>query len=219
MKTPPLFLGLDIETLPGEKPTKEELKPPGTLKKAESIQAWLDNPENIDVAHRKQSLDSLKGQVFIIGYAFDNDDIQVLYNENEADLLEDFAKVIGNTQNGNGLIWYGHNMKFDLKFLYHKALKYNSSLLKYIPNSIRSSMVRDTSSLFSMDIYGEYYKLSDIAKYLGIEGKYEGITGAMVYDLWIAGEIEKLKLYCMDDVRITRDIFSRLSNDFKFIYK
>lgn len=213
--SPPLFIGVDIETLPGNKPTREELVPPKTLKKQESIDKWLDDESNIDIAHRKQSLDSLKGQIFIISFCFDRDDIITLYNENEKKLLDEFADYVLKSQNSHGINWYGHNLKgFDLPFLFHRSIKHGSKLQSVLPKSIRNNRVFDTSSMFAMDQYGKYYKLSHIADFLGIEGKYKGIDGGMVYDLYLEGKTEDLKKYCEDDVRILRDVFSRLHDEF-----
>ena len=244
MKTnPPLFLGIDIETLPGErkeytlslptKPTSEDIKL-GNVKDQAKIDAkieselhklidkWedecLDAKLKMEESFRKQALDSMSGKIFIISFAFDDMPIVTLYNEDEKQLLDSFADALADTQNPMGLTWYGHNIKgFDLPFLFHKALLHNSKLLKYIPRSIRSKFIEDTATMFGMDKYGVYYKLSNIAKFLGIDGKYEGIDGGMVYDLWLDGKIDDLKLYCADDVRITRSIFKLLNVNFKTI--
>ena len=59
----------DIETLPTMneeiiQSIKENLKPPGNMKKEETIQAWIDDPDNLKEAVAKTSFNGLLGSIF-----------------------------------------------------------------------------------------------------------------------------------------------------------
>src|SRR5512139_4067132 len=72
---------IDVETLPSlataaRDLVRESIKPPGTLKKPESIAAWWENeaPAAIEEAWRKQALDAAAGELCAVGFASDEAD-------------------------------------------------------------------------------------------------------------------------------------------------
>ena len=73
-----MFLYLDIETIPSQRPGAREeiaanLKPPASYKKAETIEAWErdEKPALVEEAYRKTSIDGASGHVISIACAID----------------------------------------------------------------------------------------------------------------------------------------------------
>jgi hypothetical protein len=48
--------------------------------------------------------------------------------------------------------------------------------------------------------------MDDIANFLGISGKTEGVDGSKVFDLWQAGYLQIINDYCAQDVEVTRNV-------------
>jgi hypothetical protein len=55
--------------------------------------------------------------------------------------------------------------------------------------------------------FKDYVSLDKIAKFLGLEGKEDGIDGSKVYDMWLEGQLEKIENYCRDDVELVREVY------------
>src|SRR5574337_1122816 len=100
-----MFLFIDIETIPSQRPgaieaVRTSLKPPSTLKKAESIAAWWRDEADsaAETAWRQQSLDGgLNGEICSIAICTDDEREWVrcrVLGGYEAELLnEAFAQV------------------------------------------------------------------------------------------------------------------------------
>jgi len=121
---------LDIETIPcqhaGFKDTIE-IKPPGTLKKAESIAEWEkeNKPALIEEAYLKTSFDGGHGQICAVAWAIDDEEVEWLYTPNNSpeavhELLKDFFDYLKQTHmHANKPTFIGHNIaQFDLPFIY-----------------------------------------------------------------------------------------------------
>jgi hypothetical protein len=52
-------------------------------------------------------------------------------------------------------------------------------------------------------------KLADIAEFLGVGEKAEGLSGSEIYPAWLAGEHDRIRRYCAQDVELTRAIYRR----------
>jgi hypothetical protein len=201
---------LDIETIPGPHPPDLEAmkaKAPSNYKKPEAIQKWAE--ENQEAEHRKQALDSMQGQILCIGVAIDDDEPQVCYDKERLQLVWLEENILDHLQ-GN-IVWIGHNIRsFDLQWLWRKAVKYNlPGLCDYIPRYRYAKNVIDTMEVWAGPDYRAMCSLDSIARFLGIPGK-DGVDGSMVYDLWQAGEHEKIREYCAGDVRMVREVYKRL---------
>ncbi len=108
----PVFLFLDIETLPSPTPPDlEEIQAPGNYKDEAKIRAYKEG--KIDELHRAQALDSMRGQILAVGYAQSEDDPQVLIRgmdgiETEQELLTAFQGAI---KFYNPITWVGTTSK------------------------------------------------------------------------------------------------------------
>lgn len=206
---------IDIETIPGpEKPTVEELtkKAPGNLKKEETILRWAE--ENQEREWRKQALDSMRGRILTIGWSIGDDLSQALIVgqdriETERDLLQQFQDYLVDLKVTRVYSdWIGHNIRtFDLPWLWRKALQYRLfPLAGMIPRERFDRNVCDTMEIWAAD-FRDRVSLDEIARFLGLSGKPDGIDGSKVFDLWQEGRLEEIKEYCRDDVDLVRDIY------------
>ena len=208
-------LYVDIETIPSPvAPSIEdlELQAPKTMKKPETIRAWAE--ENQEHEHRKQALDSMAGEILAIGYAWNDEEPEVLYRgpdmPGEGDLLQAFELAVEARMHNHGRmkpVWIGHNVRtFDLPWLWRKALKYRlHDLAARIPRGRYDKDVEDTLELWAAD-YKDRVGLNRLAAFLGLDGKTGGMDGSKVYDAWRAGEIDQIARYCAGDVALAREV-------------
>lgn len=207
---------LDLETIPCQLPAfrakaREGIKPPATYKKADSIQAWMD--ENADAAAdeavAKTSFDPAHGHICTIGFAIEDGEANAFHAEEvdeEADIIEMFFFALPKT----GLCQFiGHYISdFDLRFLMCRAIALGVKLPAVFPRDIKpwSDTVFDTMVAWA----GPRGHISQdrLAQALGIEGKGD-FDGSMVAAAWAAGEHEKIRDYCKSDVETVRQIHKR----------
>lgn len=207
---------LDIETIPCQSPeyraqVRLGIKPPGNIKKPESILAWLD--ENADTATdeavAKTSFDPAHGHICTIGFAVEGDPATALHAdavEEEKRILETF---LGNLPRTGLCQFIGHNVAaFDLRFILNRAIVLGVKLPAIFPRDIKpwSDTVFDTMIAWA----GTRGTISQdrLAQALGLDGKGD-FDGSMVAAAWAAGEHEKIATYCKQDVATVREIHHR----------
>jgi len=213
MKASRLIITLDIETYGGaHKPTEKDIKVPSNYKKQESIDAYIKSA--LPEAHGKQALHSLKGEIICIGVAFnDEDPILLMRGATEKDLMTAFKDKVNEYVPHDFLstYWVGHNLSgFDLPWLLHRAWKYNlPSLYTSFPMKKYDEHLIDTMVLFG-GTSREMYSLNDVAKFLGVGGKTDGVDGSMMHQMFLDGKTEEIGEYCINDVNVTREVAKRL---------
>jgi len=223
-------LFIDIETIPTQ---DERIKAdiaasihvPANYKKPEAIQQWFaDNEEaEFDKAYRKTASNGLVGEVICISWAVDDGEIQHVYRtsevSSEAEILVDFMLAlrrqlaIPNTDKLKTPVWIGHYITgFDLRFLWQRFIIKEVIPLIHIPYNAKpwDKSVYDTKiELSGMQSTG-YGSLDEVSKIMGYKPKGD-ITGATVWDAWLAGRADDIALYCDDDVERVRDIYNRMT--------
>jgi predicted PolB exonuclease-like 3'-5' exonuclease len=204
---PKQTLFIDIETFRSSiPPSRDEIKVPGNYSKPESIQKYID--ENLEEEWNKTALNSLKGQIICIGYAIDDEPVQII-SGTEQEIMNELERIV---LNNSFLDWVGHNiLGFDLPYIYHRAIKFgNKKLRTVIPKGRYPKGVFDTMVEFAGSDYSKRYSLKDICNFLGIDNGKDEIDGSMVGGLWLAGEKEKVLEYCKKDVEILREVYYRI---------
>lgn len=123
----------------------------------------------------------------------------------EAELLANFWKTITPDD-----VLIGHNLLgFDLPYIMGRSViarvkpSRRIDLRRYRPDT-----VYDTMQVWCGWEAGKYPKLDTLAAIMGFAGKTG--SGAEVAGWVAAGEWEKIKAYCMDDVRLTRSVYQRM---------
>ena len=216
---PTIFL--DIETVPaGEKPTVDLLKPPGQMKKADTIAAWRNDTiartEELEEIYRKRSLSYIEGRILCISYAIENGPVKGLIDDDEEALIIRFEEALLNEDSAifkraNTLV--GHNgMNFDFPFLFLRAAKYGRDNLKAlfsVPDPYR--FFQDTMKLFCSTDRKGMVSLARACAFFGIEGVKDGMEGSRVYDEYLAGNGQGILEYCMSDVNNMRKLYRKLT--------
>lgn len=211
---------LDIETIPCQHAGIKEdiaasMKPPGTLKKAESIAEWekTAKPDLVEEQWLKTSFDGGLGQIIAIAWAIDDGPVEWLYSPNTSlegsrELIKDFFDDLKHFRSDKPTL-IGHNIAgFDLPFIWKQAVIYQIKPPFWFPknpkfwdNGIYDTMMQwDSKNFVSMD---------KLCKILGLPGK-EGISGADVWPMALEGKFEEIGAYCAKDVERTRLLYKRM---------
>jgi hypothetical protein len=201
---------LDIETLPPEREALEQ----------EEVCQCSDEE------FRHLALDGDYGRVLTIGIIVERDgqvtqegclgrDRQsLLFHLEEGRTLRGFWKLMQGFNPSRDLV-VGHNVFFDLLFLYKRSIIHRVrpsveiSFARY-----RSQPIYDTMQMWNRWDYRRFISLDKLAKILGLESsKQGGIDGSKVYDHFCAGSHTEIADYCMRDVRLVREIYHRMTFD------
>lgn len=212
---------LDIETIPCQQSDivekiAQEVKPPATMKKAETIAQWeeTEKPGAVLEAVQKTALDGTFGQIVCIGYAFDDGPVTRVYGKDEATILKLFFNDLHEMKNTThtGLTFIGHNLtSFDLRFIFHRAVINGVKPPACFPINPKSwdAAIFDTMTYWAG--FNGRVSLDKLCSVLGIEGKGTEFTWQDVYPAYQRGDFESIGEYCKHDVEITRKVHKRLT--------
>ena len=230
-------LYLDIETVPGQHPgaieaVRATLKPPGTLKKAESIAAWWANEAEAaaEEAHRKQSLDGgTQGEIISIACVNEDGAEWVkcrAVGESEAELLRQFFEAVdqwcaeeaSKMTLGHPDAWpvdahfpVAHNAAFDLGFIWRRAIVLRVPLPRWIPGPSARAGRDYGCSMVEWAGFGGRVSLDSLCRALGITSpKDDGMDGSKVYDAWKAGKVDQIAAYNRLDAHAVAEVWERL---------
>jgi DNA polymerase elongation subunit (family B) len=220
----------ELEVIRPEDYIAKEGTHPKNLKDVEKIKAWYIK-KGIDLAikqqedqakavdkqiegHSKQSFNSLEGQIVCIGYKIESllpgiaPISGVVIDSDEQKVMQGFSDILTKLIESNAkytpILWIGHNLaKFDIPYIFHKAIKYNCKLKNYLPKSNKDYF--DTMKQWAPTDYNRLTSLKKIAKFLGIDQS--GTDGSMVWDMWKDGKLEDIAKYCAEDVEITNQVY------------
>ena len=232
-----MFLFLDVETIPGQTEAARQaaaasVKPPGTLKRADSIERWWqeESPAALEDAHRRQSLDGgLFGEIVSIAAVTEEDGQKWVrcrrQGESEADLLaEFFAKVEGwNREQALAIApdhraeaWpievfaVAHNAAFDLGFLWRRAIVNRVPRPRWLPGPMARPGRDFGCTMTAWAGPRERVSLDNLCRALGVESPKDGMTGADVFEAWQTGAVEAIAAYNLRDALAVRSVWHRL---------
>lgn len=225
---------LDIETLPSLTPDARELarasvKPPGSYKKAESIAEWwkTEGKAAIEEAYRRQALDAAFGELCAVGFAADDGEPVSLVRGKEESEAEFLHRALAGVEalvetfvftGPDGHHWLAdpyfvcHNALFDLGFLLRRCWAHGIRPPFKLPlPSARAG--RDYGC--TMELWAGprgTIGLARLCRVLGVPSpKAEDLNGSHVFDLWLAGELERIAVYNRADVAAVRACWHRLN--------
>lgn len=216
---------LDIETIPSQWPgIRDEyaaaVKPPATYSKPESIAKWLEEnrASEAEAAWLKTSFDGGLGQIVCIAWALDHGDTRSLQATDlsaqaESALLEVFFDDMRKLHSTGGTrpTLVGHNIaSFDLPFLWKRCVVHGIKPPIWWPKDPKpwGDTVYDTMTQWSG--VKDRISLDRLCRVLGVQGKQGGPTGADVWPMVQAGQMDEVAEYCRHDVQITRDCYRRM---------
>jgi predicted PolB exonuclease-like 3'-5' exonuclease len=207
------YVFIDLETIPcASEADVPPVRAPRRWKDPEKIAAYIAERE--PTAWRDTSLDPLVGRILCIGVAV-NEGEPVVIHEVDADgqpderaMLVRLAEVVPET----GPVWVGHNLAaFDLRWIYYRARKFGLPFADRVPFDKWSKRVQDTADLaLGPNPRGDTIGLEALARFFGLPGKPDDVSGADVWDLWRAGRVAEILDYCAGDVRMTREVHRAL---------
>lgn len=225
---------LDIETIPTQ--PEEEMKlaiastieAPAKMSKAETIADWHNGEGKyagvkeaaIEEAYRKTALDGGKGQMVTAcvsdGSTFctvSRSDV-VGGTHGEIEIIKDlFIHIEGLCVNhGSSIAPYfiGHNVQFDLKFLWQRAVILGVKPSFKLPFGGRhKSDFYDNMQAWAG--FGQRISQDNLAKALGIPGKPDDIDGSKVWDFVKRGDVECVAEYNKYDVETVIEIYNRIN--------
>ncbi len=232
-------LFIDIETCPTTDPAiiagiAAGITPPGNLSKAETIAAWERDkkPAAIAEAVNKTALDAATGSIIAIGMATDDGEPLVLTrdpaDESDADLLRRAFNHLSDCLNAatpisptDGSRMYrpdpylvGHNVAFDLGFLWRRAVIHGVIPDFTLPSPDAARHGKNCfCTMQHWAGYGQRISLSRLSRALGLpdpKQNADGISGANAWNFWREGDVAMVKTYCAADVIAARSIFQRM---------
>lgn len=223
------YITIDIETIGTDRADVRDylaasIKPPGTLKKAESIAKWEAEEKQgaIDEAVQRTGLDGAFGEIAVFGYAIGDSEAKTLTQSftegGERDLLLSINEALD--KNIPAKEWLsttvvGHNVSsFDLRFLVQRYIVNGVAPHPIIKRSAEakpweSDKVYDT--MIQWAGVGGRVSLEKLCLALGIKSPKGDIDGSKVWEAIKAGRIDDVAAYCVGDVNATRDVFRRMT--------
>jgi len=130
---------------------------------------------------------------------------EIFIGDNEQDVVEDFRTFLGGF---NHFTFAGFNIRgFDLPNIQSRFIKYNVEPIQVFGNKYNSIDVMDLLNYGSLDKKGS---LEDYLKFFGMEGKYNGFTGADVQRLYDEKRWEDLKKYSLEDARLEHELLLKV---------
>ncbi len=223
----------DLETIPSQQPDARELvrasiKPPGTLKRADSIAAWWENEAAaaVEDAYRKQSLDGgLAGEIISIA-AVTPDGRQWVrcraQGEPEAELLlafgaqveawidEDARAVAEGFNFAQDPFLVAHNTAFDLGFLWRRCIVNGVRLPFKVPGPMARAGQHYGDTMLLWAGWGNRVSLDALCRALGVPSPKGDLDGSMVFDAWLVGKYAEIERYNLNDALATAEVWHRL---------
>ena len=232
-------LYLDIETVPCQQPwalsdIRASLKPPGTLKKADSIAAWwaTEADSAADTAWRKQSLDGgTFGEIVSIALTTDSTCPATpewvrcrAPGESEADLIREAFAVVKGWQaevckelTPGAKSWLpatfpvAHNAQFDLGFLWRRSRVFRIRTPEWLESpSVAKPGKHFHCTMHAWAGYGQYISLDKLCLALNIASPKTDMHGSQVFDAWLAGETNKIAAYNLADTKAVQAVYDVL---------
>lgn len=228
---------IDTETLPSQdtysfkEPTLEDVGEHGSLKDPENIAEWKKKKleelktkaeatkKKLEKELRSEALVSYKGRILCISYAIGDGAIKTLdstidkkyFEEAEKDMLIMFYDSI---KDYNAVGFVGHNLEFDLMFIFHRALAFGLKRLASIvrrDNGYSKGRDWDTMEMAGGGIvWKNKISLDNLCNLIKIPTSKDEMNGSEVFDYYLKGEIDKIRTYCEKDVLSTRLCYYKL---------
>lgn len=172
-------------------------------------------PELADTNWRKTSLDGTKGRVLSIAWKLQNGSggLHINNPDDERDTLQSFiaglSEALGEHGNGRPPFFIGHNVTFDLKFLFRRCVILGIRPPFQLPFHGR----HDKDYFCTMEAWcdhGERISLSNLCAALNIESSND-IDGSMICDMWLQGKYAEIGAYNQDDVELSMQVYRALT--------
>jgi hypothetical protein len=214
---------LDLETVPdGDMPTLNELKIPGTMSRADTIQKWKEDKEardaDLDNMYRKRALDYVEGKVLCLSFAVNDEPIEGIINDDENQLFKDFEKELGKHDGvyRSAPTLVAHNGRiFDYPFTFLRSCRYKCHELISVFSPPNNDFFKDTMRMFCATDFKGMVSLENACKFFNIPTSKDKMKGSEVYDYYLDKKYDEIMSYCKEDVRCVRELFYILTGNIK----
>jgi len=152
-------------------------------------------------------LDPLESRLIAIGYDC-NGSPEVIIGENERKIIENFLEVINNC---DGIVLIGYNIiGFDLPFLIARGLRHGIHEIQRLRTTYIIDLM-DIVSRYLTTSKRKWVKQKEICSFLGMDTR-DVIDGSEIPRLFERKDFETIKQHCLNDLRLTKELFFRLKD-------
>lgn len=207
-----MYITIDIETIAGTDVPEDLLKVDSRLKDPAKIEKAKED------ARQKTVFDGAFGEIVSIAWAVDGGKIDSATRGRESEDLTIVRALNGidekvqeardySSAHDYAITWVGHNVEFDLGFIFKRCVVHGITLPSYFPWPIKpwDRFINDTQYMWGGR---DFTKLDTLA--YALLGERKTTTGADVAGMWERGEYAEIAEYNRDDVRKTREIHKKL---------
>ena len=171
-------------------------------------------PELADINWRKTSLDGTKGRALSIAWQTEHATGLCINDPKDERLtiqsfFDGLSESLSTHGKGRPPYFIGHNLTFDLKFLFRRA----------VILGIRPPFELPFKGFHGKDYFctmqawcerGERISLANLSEALGIESNND-FDGSMICDMWLQGRYAEIGAYNQDDVALTMQVYHALT--------
>lgn len=161
--------------------------------------------DEADAEWRKGSLTPLRGRVLCVGIAVEMGGPKVLMEDTEEETLTKLQQGIEHYRakaRGKLRIWTFNGGSFDRPYLAKRALRHKLYPLARAMRIEKPWLADDLRTVWGMGNNRSRGKLDEVCALLGIGREGNPCSGAEVFDLYQAGELDTIREHCLDDVRV-----------------
>ena len=218
---------LDIETVPDQREgaldaAKARVKVPANYKNVDTIAKYID--EHAEEEHHRTALNGGYGEIFCVSLAAQDEEVVTVERfdpwdaeGSERSVLERLNKLVPTLLHNRRSYYIGHNIQFDLRFLFHRfvihgveplfSLPYNEQPYRGAYYDTHYAWTGKTGDRSGKD----GIKCKELAAILGIEQGANDIDGSEVWAAIQAGREDDVIAHCEADVRRVREVYKRLT--------
>ena len=215
---------IDIETLPdlregAEQAARDRIKVPASYKKELSIEKY--RKEHGTNAWKETALNGVYGELFCVCIDTEGDYGLMLVSRDsrwedlssETSLLHELndkvLTILNHEQRRPTFI--GHNVEFDLRFLFHRFVVHGIKPKFCIPYNERPWNGHMFDTQYAWCGANKYISLKELCAILGIQDVANDIDGSEVWDAVQEGRLKEVELHCEMDVKRVREVWKRLT--------
>ena len=187
---------------------------PTVIKQWEEVFNNQKAHEVAEKAWRKTALNGGYGQIYCIGVAMGYKEPFVIQMDNEKEMLQCFFAKINEAvkelhSHHGSIVFIGHNVEWDLRFLYQRCVINGVEPTVELIHSKYSPHVFDTMQQWAG--FGNRISLDDLCQILNIPTPKQGIDGSQVWDFVQQGKGQEVMEYCRRDVAAVQAIYRRMT--------
>lgn len=218
-----MHIHIDIETIPDQRRDArtrayERVKVPANYKKPEAIAKYRE--EAALEEHARTSLQGAYGEVYCVCLAVEDGPIQTFSRGDawtdaatESLVLEEVQQALL-TAIGHEKRWcqfVGHNVEFDLRFLFHRMVVRRVHPMVYLPYNDATWKGSYYDTQYAWAGARGNIRLKELSDALGILPGSNDIDGSDVWKHIQAGDGASVEAHCALDVERVREIHKRLT--------